>query len=91
MNDETYAKVVVHLQTMTSRDLESASINSETEIYADLKIYSDDLFEFLIWVGEEFHVEIIVAGGKNMPHLRCPSLGSWKLLRRPLEAEGTKA
>jgi hypothetical protein len=45
----------------------SVSINPETEIYSDLKIYGDDLFEFLIWIGDEFHVPVVVAGGKYAP------------------------
>jgi hypothetical protein len=67
MNDEAYKKVVAQLRKMTPKKAGSVSINPETEIYADLKIYGDDLFEFLIWISKEFGVQVIVAGGKYAP------------------------
>jgi Protein of unknown function (DUF1493) len=67
MNDEIYKKVVAQLRTRTPLKTGSVSINPETEIYADLKIYGDDLFEFLIWISDEFGVQVIVAGGKYAP------------------------
>ncbi len=67
MNDETYRKVVARLQTMTPLRTTSVSIEPETEVYADLKIYGDDLFEFLVWIQKEFGVQVIVAGGKYAP------------------------
>jgi len=67
MNDEIYKKVATQLRTMTSLKAGSVSISPETEIYADLKIYGDDLFEFLIWISNEFGVQVTVAGGKYAP------------------------
>lgn len=67
MNEEIYEKLVAKLRTMTSLRSESAFINSDTEIYADLKIYGDDLFELLIWINDEFDVNVVVAGGKYAP------------------------
>lgn len=52
---------------MTPLKTGSVSINPETEIYADLKIYGDDLFEFLIWINKEFDIQVVVAGGKYAP------------------------
>ena len=67
MKDETYKKVVARLQTITPLKATSVSIELETEVYADLRIYGDDLFEFLVWIQEEFGVQVIVAGGKYAP------------------------
>jgi hypothetical protein len=67
MSEKTYRKVVTKLKAMTPFKLDAASINPETEIYADLKIYGDDLFEFLIWIDKEFGVQIFVAGRKYVP------------------------
>lgn len=66
MNDEIYTKVAAHLRTMTPK-ARSVPINPDKEIYADLEIYGDDLFEFLVWVSSEFGVQITVAGGKYAP------------------------
>jgi hypothetical protein len=52
---------------MSSLKAPSVSIRPETEIYADLKIYGDDLFEFLIWIKKEFGVQITVSGAKYTP------------------------
>jgi hypothetical protein len=67
MNDEIYNQVAAQLRTMTSVKAGSLPISPETEIYADLKIYGDDLFEFLIWIRNQFGVQVTVAGGKYAP------------------------
>jgi hypothetical protein len=67
MSEETYSKVIAKLKTMAPLNTDTASINPETEIYPDLKIYGDDLFEFLIWIDKEFGVQVFVAGGKYVP------------------------
>ena len=67
MNDEIYKKVANQLRTMTPVKIGSVPISPDTEIYADLKIYGDDLFEFLIWIKNQFGVQVTVAGGKYAP------------------------
>lgn len=67
MGEDTYRKVIAKLKTMTPRKTDPASITAETEIYADLNIYGDDLFEFLIWIDKEFGTPIIVYGAKYAP------------------------
>jgi hypothetical protein len=67
MSEETYRKVIAKIKTMAPLKTDAASINLETEIYADLRIYGDDLFEFLIWIDKEFGVQVFVAGGKYVP------------------------
>lgn len=67
MNENTYKKVIAEVKTMVPLKFDCASINAETEIYADLRIYGDDLLEFLLWIETEFRVKISIAGDKYVP------------------------
>lgn len=67
MDKYTYRKVVEKLTTMASLKTDLTTIGPETEIYQDLRIYGDDLFELLIWINDEFDVQIIIEGAKYAP------------------------
>lgn len=67
MSEEVYRKVVEKLKTMSPLKIDPTSINIETEIFNDLRIYGDDLFEFIIWIQDEFGAQVIVSGGKYAP------------------------
>lgn len=67
MNDETYKKIVMYLEEIVPVRPASSPINPETEIYKDLGLYGDDVYEFLLWIEKEFGVRIMVAFGKVVP------------------------
>ena len=52
--DETFRKVEERLRQISGW---TGSITPETEVYADLGTYGDDLFELVTWMHNEFGVE----------------------------------
>ena len=74
--DETYRKVETYLARFRV-----GPVKPETELYGDLGIYGDDIFELVIWANREFGVE---------PNLRildyapgeCPFRPLWRFLGR---------
>lgn len=66
MRDETFKKVAAYFEKASPRRL-SSPISPETEIYKDLGLYGDDVYEFLMWVEKEFGVQIMVTFGKYVP------------------------
>ena len=54
MDNETFRKVVEQLRYLSGS---AGPITSETEVYADLGLYGDDIFELVLWMHKEFGVE----------------------------------
>lgn len=47
-------KVIAQLTKMSARKI---PITEDMEIFYDLRLYGDDLYEFLVWVYKEFGVQ----------------------------------
>lgn len=67
--------VIAHLRAVSARD--DVPIGPETEIYEDLGIYGDDLFEIVLWVHKTWRVDISTMRLSDY----APNEGSWGLSR----------
>jgi hypothetical protein len=56
MDPQTREKVIAHIKQMTTWG-KKIPIADATEIYYDLYIYGDDLYELVIWLRKEFGVQ----------------------------------
>jgi len=79
MNNETYDKIAGELRTLVPLKVWSEPITLDTEIYKDLKIYGDVLFDFLMWIEREFGMQITISGNDYAPP-EGPFLGIFKAL-----------
>jgi len=66
-SDENFTKVVGQLSRVSRPARTRAPIRPETEIYYDLGLYGDDLFELFRWLRQEFGVEVHVRLSKYAP------------------------
>jgi hypothetical protein len=57
VTDDTISKVEEYLLRSLVAQHRAIPITSETELYRDLRMYGDDLFEMVLWVNREFGVE----------------------------------
>lgn len=55
MDSEKREKVVERIKAMSAYG-SKIPVNNETEIYYDLHLYGDDLYELVVWLGKEFGV-----------------------------------
>jgi hypothetical protein len=53
---DTFRKVAERLSKMIAPQYRASPITCDTEIYGDLKLYGNDLFELVLWVTNEFGV-----------------------------------
>jgi hypothetical protein len=53
-NDEIFRKVAEYLSNVTGPDRRVSPITRDTEVYRDLGIYGDDVFELVLWINREF-------------------------------------
>lgn len=53
--DAARAKIIDRLKEVSAYGAE-VHITDETEIYYDLRLYGDDIYEFIVWVAKEFGV-----------------------------------
>lgn len=54
---EARVRIVEYLTGVAPLDKQNAPIGEETELYYDLGLYGDDLFEMTIWMEKEFGME----------------------------------
>ena len=50
-------KLIKHLRAVVAPHIRSTPIADNTELYYDLGIYGDDMFEFVVWARKEFGIE----------------------------------
>ncbi|HEU4550757.1 MAG TPA: DUF1493 family protein [Rhizomicrobium sp.] len=55
MDSEKREKVVNHIREMSAYG-GKIPITDDTEIYYDLRLHGDDLYELVVWLGKEFGV-----------------------------------
>lgn len=67
MNIKNYDKIVGELRSLVPLKVWPGLITPDTEIYNDLKIYGDVLFDFLMWIEREFNVQITISGNDYAP------------------------
>lgn len=64
---ETRNKVLEFLKTVGTTRRRSAPINDDTELYQDLAVYGDDLYELIIWARDELGIKPDLILGKHAP------------------------
>ena len=74
VTDDTFRKVEEYLLRSSVAQRRAIPITSETELYRDLRMYGDDLFELVLWANREFGVET------NL-HVASYAPGEWPFLR----------
>jgi len=67
MVEENYRKIASYLAGLSPKRKAPEDLGMDTEIYKDLGLYGDDIYEFLLWIKREFGVEIMVSFGKYVP------------------------
>lgn len=55
--DEAYAKIVQYLVDYTVPKYPHKTITEETELYYDLQMYGDEIFDMIVWLHKEFGLE----------------------------------
>ena len=64
---ETRNKVLEFLKTVGTTRRRSAPINDDTELYQDLAVYGDDLYELVVWAREELGIKPDLILGEHAP------------------------
>jgi hypothetical protein len=54
---EIFRRVADHLREVSAPRVRSLELSCDTEVYADLGLYGDDLNELIAWIFREFGVE----------------------------------
>ncbi len=57
-NTGVFLKVVEYLRKTTVPKNPDSPITLDTEVYYDLQVYGDDVFELVLWLNKEFGVEM---------------------------------
>jgi hypothetical protein len=81
MHNETYRKVEEHVLKVSLAQHLGIAITPETEIYRDLKMYGDDLFDLVSWAHREFGVHGSFRLSDYAP-LESPFKMLWDFLRK---------
>jgi len=73
-------KIVTRLKQMAAPPYRHLPITDETEIYYDLRIFGHDLYDFLVWVDNEFHVPTHIDLADHAPREGMPPIlfRSWR-------------
>jgi hypothetical protein len=66
-NADVFDRVVEWLSGMAARKYRTSPITCDTEVYHDLKLYGDDLFELSMWLYREFGVRPTLDPGIYAP------------------------
>jgi hypothetical protein len=76
----TREKIVARLRLISGPALQRVAITDETEIYYDLRIYGHDLYDFVVWLGNEFGVSVPLNLAEHTPREGTPLLlfRSWR-------------
>jgi hypothetical protein len=56
-DNDVFLKVVDQLSKITAVNTRISPISYDTEVYADLRIYGDDLYELAAWMHKEFEIQ----------------------------------
>jgi hypothetical protein len=78
---QLFDDVVNELRRWGNASRYTPSIALETELFHDLRIYGDDLYEFVIWLNKKFGVETNIELGRYAPP-EIPFLRLYELIRR---------
>lgn len=58
--DAAREKIVAQLTNMAAPKYRKSPITDDTEVYYDLRLYGDDLYALLVWIGREFGAQFRV-------------------------------
>jgi hypothetical protein len=61
--DAAREQVVAHLARVVAPHYRKSPITDDTEVYYDLRLYGDDLYAFLVWLGQKFGTDFHI----NLP------------------------
>jgi hypothetical protein len=70
----TREKIVAQLRLISGPARQHVTITDATEIYYDLRIFGQDLYDFLVWVANEFGVPVEIDVAQHAPRERMPPL-----------------
>jgi hypothetical protein len=80
-NTQVFLKLTGHLRQAVAPDKRLLPITLQTEVYHNLGIYGDDLFDLLLWINKEFGVTLDLNIGDYGP-TEWPFLRIRKLLSK---------